>query len=163
LYCQLLENAVRAIKRQPIREHRHVEITLPVSAFLPPDYVPEGRPKIEMYRKLSTISSLEELAELRNEFSDRFGPLPEPAEKLMRIRELQLYALRWQIHDIHLEPGYVILGYRNPKLIARLARLTLTPLRILDVEEACLVLPPNLKGTNGLLRFLKEILQVSPI
>ena len=163
LYCQLLENAVRAMKRQPIREHRHVEVTLPVSAFLPPEYVPDGRPKIEMYRKLSSIASLDELAELKEEFRDRFGPLPEPAEKLFLIRELQLLAMRWQIHDIHMEPGYVILGYRNPKLIAKLGRLILTPLRILDTEEACLVLPPKLKGTKALLRLIKETLQSSPL
>ena len=52
------------MKRQPIREHRHVEVTLPVSAYLPPDYVPEGRLKIEMYRKISSIASLEDLASL---------------------------------------------------------------------------------------------------
>ena len=100
---------------------------------------------------------------MKDEVRDRFGPLPDPVEKLFLIRELQLLAMRWQIHDIHLEPGYVILGYRNPKLIAKLGRLALTPLRIMDTEEACLVLPPNLKGTKGLLRLLKETLQASPI
>lgn len=163
LYCQLLENAVRAMKRQPLREHRHVEINLPISAFLPPEYVPEGRPKIELYRKLSSVASLDELAQLKEEIRDRFGPLPDPVEKLVLIRELQLLALRWQIHDIHLEPGYVILGYRNPKLIAKLSRLILTPLRVLDTEEACLVLPPKLKGTKSLLRLIKEVLQTNPV
>ena len=162
LYCQLLENAVRAMKRQPIREHRHVEVTLPVSAFIPPDYVPDGRPKIEMYRKLSSVGSLEDWAQLKDEFRDRFGPLPDPVEKLFQIRELQLLAMRWQIHDIHLEPGYVIFGYRNAKLIAKLSRMILTPLRVMDTEEACLVLPPNLKGTKALLRLIKETLQSSP-
>ena len=162
LYCQLLENAVRAMKRQPIREHRHVEVTLPVSAFIPSDYVPDGRPKIEMYRKLSSVGSLDDWAQLKDEFRDRFGPLPDPVEKLFQIRELQLLAMRWQIHDIHLEPGYVIFGYRNAKLIAKLSRMILTPLRVMDTEEACLVLPPNLKGTKALLRLIKETLQSSP-
>lgn len=162
LYCQLLENAVRAMKRQPIREHRHVEVTLPVSAFIPPEYVPDGRPKIEMYRKLSSVESLDDWAQLKDEFRDRFGPLPDPVEKLFQIRELQLLAMRWQIHDIHLEPGYVIFGYRNAKMIAKLSRLILTPLRVMDTEEACLVLPPNLKGTKALLRLIKETLQSGP-
>ena len=162
LYCQLLENAVRAMKRQPIREHRHVEVALPFSAFLPTDYVPDGRPKIEMYRKLSSVSSIEELAELQDEFRDRFGPLPDPAKKLFEIRELQLLAIKWQIHDIHLEPGYVILGYRNQKLINKLGRMSISPIRVLDGEEACLVLPPTMKGKKGLLRLLKETLQANP-
>src|SRR5205814_2675492 len=43
LYCQLLENAVRRLKNQPIRETRHVAIDLPLPAFLPGSYVPPGR------------------------------------------------------------------------------------------------------------------------
>lgn len=115
LYCQLLENAVRAAKRQPLREHRHVEVNLPVTAFLPSEYIPEGRPKIEMYRKFSTVATLELLEELKTELRDRYGPLPEPVEKMIQIRELQIPAVQWQIDDIHLEPGYVVFGYRNPK------------------------------------------------
>lgn len=163
LYCQLLENAVRAMKRQPLREHRHVEIALPVSAFLPEDYIPSGRPKIEMYRKLSTVTTLEELGDLRQEVRDRYGPLPAPVEKLLEVRELQLLAVRWQIHEVRLEPGYVIFAYRNPKLIEKLRRVSPVVLRILDTEEACLVLPPTQKGTKGLMRLIKETLQSSPV
>jgi transcription-repair coupling factor (superfamily II helicase) len=31
LYCQLLENAVRTLRKEPLREHRHVEVDLPLS------------------------------------------------------------------------------------------------------------------------------------
>ncbi|WP_373653440.1 transcription-repair coupling factor [Schlesneria sp. DSM 10557] len=159
LYCQLLENAVRAAKRQPLREHRHVEVNLPVTAFLPSEYIPEGRPKIEMYRKFSTVATLELLEELKTELRDRYGPLPEPVEKMIQIRELQILAVQWQIDDIHLEPGYVVFGYRNPKKIAKLARLSFDPIRIVDEREACLVLPPKPPEPEELLGLLKRVLQ----
>ncbi len=159
LYCQLLENAVRASKRQPLREHRHVEINLPVTAFLPSEYIPDGRPKIEMYRKFSTVATLELLEELKSELRDRYGPLPESVEKMIQIRELQILAVRWQIDDIHLEPGYAVFGYRNPKKIAKLARLSQVPLRVVDEREACLVLPPRLTEPEELLKLLKSVLE----
>ena len=162
LYCQLLENAVRAIKREPLREFHHVEVALPLEAFLPSTYIPDGRPKIEMYRKLSAVSSLELLAELKDEFRDRFGPLPAPAERMFEIRELQLLAWRWKIDHIRVHEGDVVFGYLNPRLIARLAKYSYTTLRVVDDREACLILPPKLKGTKALLRLLKETLQASP-
>ena len=159
LYCQLLENAVRAAKRQPLREHRHVEINLPVTAYIPSEYVPDGRPKIEMYRKFSMVGTLALLQELESEIRDRYGPIPEPVQKMVQIRELQILAVRWQIDDIHLEPGYVVLGYRNPKKIARLSRLSLTPLRIVDDREACLVLPAQEPEPEELLKLLKTVFE----
>ena len=159
LYCQLLENAVRASKRQPLREHRHVEIHLPVVAFLPSDYIPDGRPKIEMYRKFSMVNTLELLEELKSELRDRYGPLPEPVEKMVQIRELQILAVRWQIDEIHLEPGYVVFGYRNLKKMTRLVRLSQTPIRIVDDREACLVLPPRPPEPAELFKLLKSVFE----
>lgn len=159
LYCQLLENAVRASKRQPLREHRHVEVNLPVTAFLPSEYIPDGRPKIEMYRKFSTVATLDLLEELKKELRDRYGPIPVPVEKMIQIRELQILAVKWQIDDIHLEPGYAVFGYRNPKKITKLGRLSAVPLRVVDDREACLVLPPNLTDPDELLKLLKSVLE----
>lgn len=159
LYCQLLENAVRAAKRQPLREHRHVEVNLPVTAYLPSEYIPDGRPKIEIYRKFSMVSTLELLNELKEELRDRYGPLPEPVEKMIQIRELQILAIRWQIDDIHLEPNYAVFGYRNPKKINKLVKLSAVPLRIVDDREACLVLPHGLTDPDELLVLLKGVLE----
>ena len=162
LYCQLLENAVRAIKREPLRQHHHVEIALALEAFIPSDYIPDGRPKIEMYRKLSSVTTLELLAELKAEFRDRFGPLPTPTERLFDQRELQLLAWQWQIDDIRWHEGDIVFGYRNPRLITRLAKFSHATIRVVDDRDACLILPSKLKGTKALLRLLKEILQLTP-
>ena len=78
---------------------------------------------------------------------------------MIQIRELQILAVGWQIDDIHLEPGYVVFGYRNPKKIAKLSRLSTTPLRIVDDREACLVLPPRPPEPDELLKLLKSVLE----
>jgi transcription-repair coupling factor (superfamily II helicase) len=159
LYCQLLENAVRALKGEPLKEHRHVAVDLPVSAYLPEDYVPPGRQKIEMYRKLSSVQSREQWDLLREEFRDRFGPLPAPVEALLQIRELQLLAATWQIDEIRLEGDYAVFGYRNPRKIQHLARVSPHPLRIVDTRSAYLVLPPRCDRSTQLLGLLKSVLQ----
>ncbi len=163
LYCQLLENAVRRLKNQPLRETRHVAIDLPLAAYLPGSYVPPGRHKIEMYRRLSRVDTLEQLGELLVEFTDRFGPPPEPVLNLFEIKELQLLARAWQIDGVHLEDGFAVFRYRQRGLIERLVRLSAHPLRIVDASSAYLALPPGAHSARQLLDLIKPLLQSKPV
>jgi transcription-repair coupling factor (superfamily II helicase) len=161
LYCQLLENAVRALKQEPLKEHRHVAVDLPVTAYLPDAYVPPGRFKIEMYRKLSGAQNAEQLAEVQAEFRDRFGPWPAEVDRLFQVRELQLLAQAWQVDEIRLEGEYAVFGYRNPRKIQKLAKRSDHPLRIVDDRFAYLVLPSGLDRQRHLIDLLKAVLQRS--
>ena len=136
LYCQLLENAVRTQKKQPLRYRTHVTIELPVSVFIPDRYIPEQKLKIEIYRRLSQTNSIERLSELTEELRDRFGPVPAAARRMLRMRELNLRALGWQIENIHLEDGYVVFRYRDAKLIRMLSYFHDGRLRIVDQHDA---------------------------
>jgi transcription-repair coupling factor (superfamily II helicase) len=144
MYCQLLENAVRTFKKQPLRTPLEVHVDLPWTAFLPRDYVPGQRLRIEVYRRLSRVRRLDRLADFRQEMRDRFGPLPEPAEWLLRLTELRLLAAQWKIASIHLEkpaefasgPTDVVFGYRNPRRIRELAARSDGRLRVVDDASA---------------------------
>ena len=103
MYCQLMENAVRALKKEPPKTPLEINIDLPWEAYLPRDYVAGQRLRIEVYRRLARIRSLEKLEDFRKELRDRFGPLPEPAEWLLRLNEIRLHAAHWQIAQVHLE------------------------------------------------------------
>src|SRR5262249_52571328 len=85
LYCQLLENAVRRLKNQPLRTHLEVTVELPWRAFLPRDYVQGQKLRIEVYRRLGRIRRLDRLEDFKGELRDRFGPLPEAADWLLRL------------------------------------------------------------------------------
>ncbi len=136
LYCQLLENAVRAQKKQPLRYQAHVKIDLPVSSFIPDRYIADQKLKIEVYRRLSQTNSLQRLEELSDELRDRFGPIPAPARRMMRLRELNLRALAWKIENIHLEDGYAVLRYRDARLVRMLAFFHEGHLRVVDHHDA---------------------------
>jgi transcription-repair coupling factor (superfamily II helicase) len=91
LYCQLLENAVRALKHQAPRAAVEVNVDLPWPAFLPRDYVPGQKLRIEVYRRLARLRELKKLEDFRQELRDRYGTIrnentgtdgefPEPVE-----------------------------------------------------------------------------------
>jgi transcription-repair coupling factor (superfamily II helicase) len=158
LYCQLLENAVRTLKKEPLREYRHVEVDLPISALFPESFVPPGRHKIEAYRKLSNVRSFDDLAEFAEELRDRFGPLPAEVDRLCRVKDLQLRAIGWNIDNIRLEEGYAVFRYRDAKKIHRLKSQIGSDLRIVDQESAYLVLPKEDLAGDPLLNHLRNML-----
>ena len=136
LYCQLLENAVRSLKKQPLRYQRHCKIELPVSNFIPDKYIAEQKLKIEVYRRLSQANTLDQLGELETELRDRFGPIPTAARRMIQLRELNLRALAWRVENIHLENGYAVLRYRDAKRIRMLSHLHKGHLRVVDAHDA---------------------------
>jgi transcription-repair coupling factor (superfamily II helicase) len=165
LYCQLLENAVRQLKQQPLKTPLEVAIDLPWRAYLPRDYVPGQRQKIEVYRRLSRIRRQQRLDDFRQELRDRFGALPEPAEWLMRLAELRLLAARWQIVDVHLEdspsgPTDVVLGYRSPRKMAKLAERSDGRIRVVDAVTAYCRLSAAEEEPLELFGLLKELLRL---
>jgi transcription-repair coupling factor (superfamily II helicase) len=168
LYCQLLENAVRGLKNQPLRTPLDVTLDLPWPAFLPREYVPGQRLRIEVYRRLARLRRLERLEDFRQELRDRFGPIPEPTEWLLRLAELRLLAARWQIATIHLEEAFdkskgmqdLVFGYRNPRKIRRLAESTAGRLRVVDEHAAFYRLPPSETSPEALYGVLKHVLRL---
>jgi transcription-repair coupling factor (superfamily II helicase) len=163
LYCQLLENACKKLKNEPLREHHHVAIDLPCTAYLPSDYIPPGRIKIEIYRKLSAVRSLEELAALEAEVEDRFGSIPNPARTLFILKELQILAQQWQVDSIRLEDQFAVLGYRDKNHILALSKSNRNriPVRIVDHKSAYIPLPNSALNTEAIMLELKSVLQQS--
>ncbi len=157
LYCQLLENAVRRAQGLPRKEHPHVNVDLPVEAFLPDSFVPPGRQKIDVYRKISSATTQEELHEVRAEIRDRFGPLPTHVENLLSLKKLQLLAWNWGIDTIYPEEGkYIVFRYRDDQRIHDLADKIGSDLRIVNRMNAYLLLPRwDLTGME-LLEYVQE-------
>jgi transcription-repair coupling factor (superfamily II helicase) len=168
LYCQLLENAVHKLKNQPVRTPLEVTIDLPWEAYLPRDFVPGQRLRIEVYRRLARLRRLDKLDDFRQELRDRFGPLPVPAEWLLRLAELRLLASRWQITTVHLEevldksvgPRDVVLGYRSARKIKRLADRAKGRVRIVDDESAYIRISPAETKPEALYACLKNLLRL---
>jgi transcription-repair coupling factor (superfamily II helicase) len=169
LYCQLLENAIRGLKKQPLKTPLEINLDLPWKAYLPRDYVPGQRQRIEVYRRLARVRGLPRLDDFRNEMRDRFGPVPDSAEWLLRQAEIRLLAARWQIASLHLDrppeggfgPTDLVLGYQNTRRIEKLARLSEGRLRVVDEHSAYLRLTPGELAPEPLYRLLKDILSRS--
>jgi transcription-repair coupling factor (superfamily II helicase) len=159
LYCELLEQAVRNLKQMPPRQSIDVRIDLPGETFIPRAYVADMRMKIDLYRRLTRVSSGEELSDLHSEMLDRFGPLPESAARLLKFAELRVAAARWQIESIGREEGFIVFKYTNRPKIEELKRATRNRLRIVDDGSAYWPLDNNNLDADRLLAIVESVLQ----
>ncbi|MGQ9574904.1 MAG: transcription-repair coupling factor [Thermoguttaceae bacterium] len=159
LYCQLLEDAVRRLKRLPPRTSFEVDIDLPGEAYIPKSYVPGIREKIDLYRRLARVSDHQQLQEFVAELHDRFGPLPPTVQRLIDLAELRLAACRWQIRSIRLEGRYAVLGYTNRHLIRQLVGCSGGELRVADGYSAYLPLQQEVRTPDQVVRRVKLLLQ----
>ena len=136
LYCHLLEDAVRALQKLPPRLSADVDIDLPIEAYLPTDYVPDLRHKIDLYRRIAKLNDAKELDDLRVELLDRFGPIPDSGSRMLELAELRLDAAAWQIAAITYNDRFIVLHYTDHKRIEQLTRHTSIPVRIVDGRKA---------------------------
>jgi transcription-repair coupling factor (superfamily II helicase) len=132
LYCQMLENAVRELTKQPTKMNLDVELNLPIEAYLPSEYVPEMRHKIDIYRRLSRVQDIQSIQDIRKELEDRFGKLPSVVDRLLQVAELRMDATLWSIRSIGIEDEFLAFHYTDRRRIEQLSRSHNGNLRIVD-------------------------------
>jgi transcription-repair coupling factor (superfamily II helicase) len=96
LYMQMLDDAVAEMAARderapgPAEEAEPVRLDVNVDAYVPADYIPYEQAKIDVHRRVAGARDVAELAELRDELEDRFGPPPEPLANLISLQEARI-------------------------------------------------------------------------
>jgi transcription-repair coupling factor (superfamily II helicase) len=159
LYCQMVNEAVAELKGEPVREPAEIKLDLPVDANLPVDYVPREDLRLEAYRRLAEVTSQDEVADIRNEWLDRYGPVPGPAERLLEVAKLRAECVRLGVREVNVTKGPAFGGPAYTARVApidlrtsqtmRLERLTRTGVYKEDLRQLVIPVPktPDLAGT----------------
>lgn len=119
LYQHMLEEAVA--KARQVSETKEgsetttwsPQLNLGVSVLIPEDYVADLSVRLELYRRLATLASQEEIDEIAREFVDRFGHYPPEVENLLRIMNLKQLAKKANVGKIDVGAKGVVLKFHN--------------------------------------------------
>jgi transcription-repair coupling factor (superfamily II helicase) len=122
LYMQLVAEAVADAKGFVAPEIVTVILDVAGEAHLPKNYVEADDARLEAYRRLAGVATMEELFDLRSEWIDRYGPLPRAAEGLLELGELRLLSLELGVTSLAVLPAKV--GVRS-KPVVRMGPLEL--------------------------------------
>ena len=100
LYVQMVSEAVAELKGETPKEPAEIKLDLPVTANLPAEYVAREDLRLEAYRRLATVTTHAEVDDIESEWLDRYGPLPDPAQALLRIAHLRAECARLGIREV---------------------------------------------------------------
>ena len=105
LFAQMLMEAVSEARGEPLVAHPDIRVDLPLSAFLPEEYVPEVDERVRYYRRLAGSPTIEAVDAVAAELAERYGALPEPARNLVDIARIKALAAEPRRHERRGRPG----------------------------------------------------------
>ncbi len=116
LYQQMLEDAVVALKagiEEPQEEAWSPSITVGVPVTIPETYVDDLSVRLNLYRRLSTLESDEEIDTFGAEMIDRFGAMPDEVKQLLKLMSVKALCRKAHVEKVDAGPKGVIVTFRD--------------------------------------------------
>jgi transcription-repair coupling factor (superfamily II helicase) len=168
MYNEMLRDAVAALKGDlapPIAEEAPAvaPLELPIAHYLPADYVPDEKVRLQVYQELAAAGSDTGLSTMARRLRDRFGAAPAPVENLvyaLRVKlaaeaaGLRALAIDGESLELRLPPGH---GRDLGSLAVSHRNVTARPNRLRFAWQAA-----GGDWQEELLRVLEELARLSP-
>jgi len=108
LYSRMLAQAIAERRDGPFQgrgrpDRPAAAVDLPLDMYIPSSYVEHESPRLDLYRRLATISTPGEVDALDDEMRDRFGPAPEPVENLLFYIKVKALATEARLAGLSLD------------------------------------------------------------
>ena len=116
LYVKLLNEAVLEERGEVPGTKRETLIDIQVNAHIPERYVKSSSERMEMYKKISLISSVEDEEDVADEFLDRYGDMPKSVERLLTVALLKALAEKAGILRVEARDGSISFVAERPDL-----------------------------------------------
>ncbi len=111
MYLDLLEQAVQEIKGEEPPGRIDPEIRLKLEAFIPEDYVPDPRQRMNLYKRLSRAAGKREIDEIEEEIYDLYGRPPLQVSRLMQIMLLRVSMKRLRAIRLDYNRKDLVVGF----------------------------------------------------
>ncbi len=119
LYQEMLEEAVANAKASDFADGAEAEdkwsptINIGTSVLIPDKYVADLSLRMELYRRVAALDTREEIDGFAVELVDRFGPMPDEVEHLIKVMTIKQYCRQANIEKIEAGPKGAVLTFRN--------------------------------------------------
>ncbi|WP_099556347.1 transcription-repair coupling factor [Hartmannibacter diazotrophicus] len=127
LYQQMLEEAVASLKTGDdslTDDQWSPTITVGTPVMIPESFVPDLQLRLDLYRRLADLTEPQDIDGFGAELIDRFGPLPEEVDHLLKIVTIKAFCRRANVEKIDAGPKGVVIAFRggefaNPAALVR--------------------------------------------
>ncbi|MFV0426757.1 MAG: transcription-repair coupling factor [Beutenbergiaceae bacterium] len=110
LYVRMVSDAVAGFRGEKTEELTELRIELPVDAHIPEKYVAHERLRLEAYAKLSAASDEATINAVADELVDRYGPIPDPVQRLLGVARLRVAARAVGLAEVTQQGKYIRFG-----------------------------------------------------
>jgi transcription-repair coupling factor (superfamily II helicase) len=111
MFLKLLEESVSRLKGEAVVEKLEPEINVPMSVYIPEAYVSDLGQRLSIYRRLARMNELKEISDIKDELTDRYGPLPEPAQNLLIKIMLRIIAIKAGVKRLDLGEERMVVAF----------------------------------------------------
>lgn len=111
LYNQMLEETICRMRGEEMLERVEPEINLKVPAFIPEEYVRDTGQRLVIYKKLSQADSEDDILDVQNEVSDRFGKYPLATSYLFEIMKLRIMLKQLLVLQIDYDGKHIVMAF----------------------------------------------------
>lgn len=90
-YCKLLDEVIKEMQGIELQEEQDVQIDIPISSYIPDEFIENASQKIEIYQNIALCRTEEDIQNVIDEIIDRYGSMPDEIMSLIevaRIKEL---------------------------------------------------------------------------
>ena len=109
MYLKLLAEAVSEEKGQTVAETIECLVDLPITAHIPDGYISDNAQRLEIYRRIADIRTVEDSMDVYDEFIDRFGEPPAAVQGLVDVALLRNMAASIGIREVRQQQDSVLL------------------------------------------------------
>jgi transcription-repair coupling factor (superfamily II helicase) len=145
LYCQMLERAVSKLKGQESAPDLRTTLSLGTDVRIPENYIPSENLRLRTYKRISSITTDEEKADVRKELEDRFGSPPTTVDNLLEYAVLKSMSERLRISAVERQGARIAIRFHpettiDPAALVKVVRsrkgIKLDPSGVLWMETA---------------------------
>ncbi len=122
LYCRMLEEAIRYEQGVRTVTAYSSSVDLDVGAFIPAEYIVNESQKLDMYKRIASIESEEDISDMMDEMRDRFGSVPVQVRYLLRVALIKSRATKLYIDEVRGRAGRIRL-VMNPKAPVKVEKI----------------------------------------
>jgi transcription-repair coupling factor (superfamily II helicase) len=147
LYCALLGDAVKRVRKERIEFRTACHVNLPADASIPPEFVADDRQRMDLYRRFARAPEAGDVDALLGEARDRYGPLPDPVKRVAQVARVRILGERLGATLItaieHDGERRILLRCVEPRSLKHALPHLGTRLRVVDDRHAHLLLEPG--------------------
>ncbi len=100
LYTTMLEQSVRELKGEVVREAAETQLNLGLNIRIPNEYIPQENQRLRMYKRVAGVENEQQLNDVAGELRDRYGDPPPAVQNLLQYAQLKLACQRVGVTQI---------------------------------------------------------------